>query len=45
MRYQECLKRGFDKEEEFAKLLVSTYGGVIQKANPKEDIHDHIDLW
>lgn len=45
MRYQECLKRGFDKEEEFAKLLVSTCGGVIQKANPKEDIHDHIDLW
>lgn len=45
MKYQECLERGFNKEDEFAQLLINTCGGNIRKSSTNEDIHKHVDLW
>lgn len=36
--------QGLKKEEQFAKLLVNTFGGTIKHSSTQDDIYNHIDL-
>ena len=43
-KWINCAKLGKSKEDEFANLLISNFGGTIERSSKEDDMYNHIDL-